>query len=64
MVTKLSHHHNQTPSLVLTCCADREHLLVFPQNPFLSDHFLFTFEITIKDYAHFGLKNNLKNLLP
>ena len=43
MVNKPTHLHNHTLDLVLTYGIEVEHLVVLPQNPVLSDHFLITF---------------------
>ena len=50
-VNKPTHCHNHTLDLVLTYGIEIEHLIVFPQNPILSDHYLITFEFLLVDYT-------------
>ena len=45
-VNKPTHCLNHTLNLVLTYVIEIEHLIVFPQNPVLSDHYL----TTLKSY--------------
>ncbi|XP_059195659.1 uncharacterized protein LOC131976578, partial [Centropristis striata] len=42
---------NHTLDLVLTYGIEIEHLIVFPQNPVLSDQYLITFEVLLLDYS-------------
>ncbi|XP_051234748.1 uncharacterized protein LOC127351330 [Dicentrarchus labrax] len=53
-VNKPTHCFNHTLDLVLSCGIDIEHLIVFPHNPFLSDHYLITFEFMLLDYKPLG----------
>ena len=50
-VNKPTHCLNHTLDLVLTYGIEIEHLIVFPQNPILSDHHLITFEFLLTDYT-------------
>ena len=49
-VNKPTHCFNHTLDLVLSYGMDIEHLMVFPHNPLLSDHYLITFEFLLLDY--------------
>ena len=49
-VNKPTHCFNHTLDLVLSYGMDIEHLIVFPHNPLLSDHYLITFEFILLDY--------------
>jgi len=49
-VNKATHSHKHTLDLVLTYGIEISDLIVFPQNPILSDHFLITFQFILKDY--------------
>ena len=49
-VNKPTHFFNHTLDLVLSYGMDIEHLIVFPHNPLLSDHYLITFEFLLLDY--------------
>ena len=51
-VHKPTHCFNHTLDLVLAYGVDIDNLLVLPHNPFLSDHYLLTFEILLCDFAH------------
>uniref|UniRef100_A0A8P4G3Q0 Reverse transcriptase domain-containing protein n=1 Tax=Dicentrarchus labrax TaxID=13489 RepID=A0A8P4G3Q0_DICLA len=53
-VNKPTHCFNHTLDLVLSYGIDIEHLIVFPHNPFLSDHYLVTFEFILLDYKPLG----------
>ena len=50
-VNKPTHCFNHTLDLVLAYGIEIEHLIVFPQNPLLSDHYLITFEFLLQDYT-------------
>ena len=50
-VNNPTHRLNHTLDLVLTYGIEIEHLIIFPQNPILSDHFLITFEFLLLDYT-------------
>ena len=49
-VNETTHCYNHTLNLVLTYGIEVEHLIVFPHNPSLSDHYLITFEFLLLDY--------------
>ena len=49
-VDKPTHIFNHTLDLVLVYGIEIDHLIVFPHNADLSDHFLITFEFTLVDY--------------
>ena len=49
-VDKPTHIFNHTLDLVLAYGVEIEHLIVFPHNKDLSDHYLITFEFTLADY--------------
>ena len=49
-----THCYNHTFDLVLTYGIEVEHLIVFPHNPSLSDHYLITFEFLLLDYTPLG----------
>ncbi|TKS65475.1 hypothetical protein D9C73_028281 [Collichthys lucidus] len=49
-VNKPTHCLNHTLDLVLSYGVEIDNLIVFPQNPLLSDHFLITFEFILLDY--------------
>ena len=53
-VNKPTHCFNHTLDLVLSYGMDIEHLIVFPHNPLLSDHYLITFEFLLLDYKPFS----------
>uniref|UniRef100_A0A8P4KLV1 Reverse transcriptase domain-containing protein n=1 Tax=Dicentrarchus labrax TaxID=13489 RepID=A0A8P4KLV1_DICLA len=53
-VNKPTHCFNHTLDLVLSYGIDIEHLIVCPHNPFLSDHYLITFEFILLDYKPLG----------
>ena len=50
-VDKPTHIFNHTLDLVLVYGIKIEHLIVFPQNRDLSDHYLITFDFTLIDYT-------------
>uniref|UniRef100_A0AAQ6IH18 Reverse transcriptase domain-containing protein n=1 Tax=Anabas testudineus TaxID=64144 RepID=A0AAQ6IH18_ANATE len=50
-VNKPTHCFNHTLDLILTYGVEVDQLIVFPQNPLLSDHFLITFEFTVPDFT-------------
>ncbi|KAM7366739.1 hypothetical protein PAMP_014689 [Pampus punctatissimus] len=52
-VNKPTHCLNHTLDLVLSYGIEIDHLIVFPQNPILSDHFLITFEFILLDFKPF-----------
>ena len=56
-VDKPTHIFNHTLDLVLVYGIEIEHLIVFPYNKALSDHYLITFEFTLVD--HPPLKKNV-----
>ena len=49
-----SHCFNHTLDLVLKYGIGFKNVIIFPQNPILSDHFLILFEFTIIDYTDSG----------
>ena len=49
-VNKPTHCFNHTLDLVLSYGMDIEHLIVFPHNPLISDHYLITFDFLLLDY--------------
>jgi hypothetical protein len=49
-VREPTHKHKHTLDLVLTYGIEAQNVEVLPQNPLLSDHFLITFNLTLKDY--------------
>ena len=49
-VHEAMHRFNHTLDLVLEYGIKIEDLIVFPQNPLLSDHFLMTFEFLLPDH--------------
>ncbi len=49
-----THCFNHTLDLVLVYGIEIEHLIVFPQNPSLSDHCLITFELVLLNYPPLG----------
>ena len=53
-VNKPTHCFNHTLDLVLSYGIDIEHLIVFPHNPLLSDHYLIIFEFLLLDYKPLG----------
>ncbi|MDM5125194.1 hypothetical protein, partial [Aeromonas rivipollensis] len=53
-VNEPTHRFNHIFDLVLTYGIETEHLVVFPENTLLSDHFLITFEFTMMDYTALG----------
>ena len=53
-VHKPTHCFNHTLNLVLAYGTGIENVIVFPQNPLLSDYFLITFEIVLPDYTPLG----------
>ena len=50
-VNKPTHIFNHTLDLVLVYGVEIEHLVVFPHNDLLSDHYLLTFEFALLDYS-------------
>ncbi|XP_074501484.1 uncharacterized protein LOC141773537, partial [Sebastes fasciatus] len=50
-VHKPTHRFNHTLDLVMSYGVEIEHLIVFPQNSLLSDHYLITFEFLLLDYT-------------
>lgn len=53
-VRKPTHCFNHTLDLVLAYGIQIEQLIIFPQNPLLSDHYLITFEFILLDYLPLG----------
>ena len=49
-----THCFSHTLDLVLVYGIEIEHLIVYPQNPLLSDHYLISFELLLLDYAPIG----------
>ncbi|KAJ0037001.1 hypothetical protein NQD34_005678 [Periophthalmus magnuspinnatus] len=62
-VNKPTHCHNHTLDLVLTYGIEINDLIVLPQNPILSDHFLITFHFILKDYPAPQKKTIMKRTL-
>ena len=50
-VDKPTHTLNHTLDLILVYGMTVENIIVFPENPNLSDHFLITFDFTLTDYS-------------
>ena len=50
-VDRSTHCFGHTLDLVLSYGIEIEHLIVFPQNSVLSDHYLLTFEFLLQDYT-------------
>lgn len=50
-VNQPTHCFNHTLDLVLAYGIETENLIVFPQNPLLSDHYLVTFDVLLTDYS-------------
>ena len=51
VVNKPTHRFNHTLDLVLAYGLETANLVVFPENPLLSDHFLVTFEFLLSDFT-------------
>ena len=49
-----THCFSHTLDLVLVYGIEIEHLIVYPQNPLLSDHYLISFEFLLLDYTPIG----------
>ena len=57
-----THRFNHTLDLVLTYGIDIEDLIVFAENPLLSDHYLITFEFILLDYPPIEKSVYVRNL--
>lgn len=45
---------NHTVDLILACGFESEHVIAFPRNSVLSQHYLITFEFLLMDYKPLG----------